>query len=103
MQVIKDEFEFRNEVIDSSQLVLVNFWSDWSDECQRMRLLMEAAETGLEPKAKVTEVNWDLNKELAMQYEVYGVPTLLIFCQGALIDRYSGRISAAEILQDLSG
>lgn len=103
MQVIKDEFEFHGEVINSPQWVFVNFWSGWSDECNLMRLLMQALETDLKTEWKIVEVNWDLNKELALQYGVYGVPTLLIFYQGTLIDRYSGRITAEEIFQNLRG
>lgn len=94
-----DRYNFREEVLEAPHVVLVNFWVNWSEECKKMRRVMRELDQQLEHET-IVEVNWETEKELAEQYGVIGVPTLLIFDQGDVVGRYSGTINTEEFLQE---
>ncbi|MFQ5638608.1 MAG: thioredoxin family protein [bacterium] len=94
---------FQKEVLESSQLVFVNFWINWSEVCRAMRLLMKELDNQLNENRKLVEIDWESEKELAQKYEVYGVPSLLIFHQGQLVGRYSGMLDVEEFLDRMGG
>ncbi|MFQ5709197.1 MAG: thioredoxin family protein [bacterium] len=96
-----NRYNFRKEVLNSKQLILVNFWTARSEECKRMRLMMRELDARKMKGCKIVEVDWEKEKELAEGYGVFGVPTLLVFDEGKLIGRYSGILRGDEFLQGL--
>lgn len=95
-----NRYNFEKEVLKSSRVVLVNFWLDGNDECRSMRKLMKELDLQLQDRGKIVEVNWELESELAQRYQVFGTPSLLIFSNGKLINRYSGTLNVDEFLKD---
>lgn len=91
---------FEKEVLESNRPVLVNFWIDGNEECHSMRKLMRELDQQLENNYKIVEINWELEAELAQKYRVFGTPSLLIFSNGKLINRYSGTLNVNEFLKD---
>lgn len=61
---------------------------------------MRELDQRFETKCKIVEVRWEPESELVQKYQVFGTPSLLIFSQGKLINRYSGTIDARDFLGD---
>ncbi len=89
---------FQNEVINAKGTVLVDFWADWCGPCKMIAPVLEeiAAER---TDVKIVKVNVDEEMDLAMQYKVSGIPTLLIFRDGELKTRSVGVSPKEEILE----
>ncbi len=83
------------EVVDEYDVVLVDFYADWCGPCKMIAPMVEdlAAETG----AAVAKVDVDANQDLAAQFQVQGVPTLMVFSGGELAERMTGARQKPEL------
>ncbi len=90
MAVEFTEDNFQAEVLESSVPVLVDFWSDGCPPCKQLAPLIEELATENEGKAVVGKVNVSYNMSLAGQYGITGVPTILVFKNGEVIDKKVG-------------
>ncbi|MBQ2857379.1 MAG: thioredoxin [Bacteroidaceae bacterium] len=87
------------EVIQSPKPVLVDFYAEWCGPCQIMKpRLLDVAER-IGEKAKVIQIDIDQEKELAENYRIQSVPTLIIFKNGKQVWRQTGIISTIALLQ----
>lgn len=80
---------FENEVLNSDQLVLVDFWAEWCGPCRALAPKLEelAAEN---TDLKVVKVNTDENRESPAKYGVKGLPTMILFKNGEEVDQVIG-------------
>ena len=92
---------FNEEVLDSEEPVLVEFWAGWCSLCKLMAPVIESVANGKDGGVKVVKVNLDENRTLADRYGIRAVPTLLVFNQGGLRDHIVGRATEQEILEKL--
>lgn len=90
---VADENGFNELVLHARGMVLVNFWVSWSDECRDMRVLMSNVADILDDQDAIVHVDWDQQKRLAQELDIFGVPTLLIYINGREIVRYSGTMN----------
>lgn len=87
------------EMIQSPKPVLVDFYAEWCGPCQIMKpRLLDVAER-IGENGKVVQINIDMEKELAEEYRIQSVPTLIIFKNGKQEWRQSGIISTIALLQ----
>ena len=91
---------FEKEVLNSNEPVLVDFYADWCGPCKMMAPIVEELAKDLQGKAKVGKINVDENQDLAMEYEVMSIPTLIIFKEGKELKRFVGVRSKSELLSE---
>ena len=92
-----NESNFQQEVLDSSIPVLVDLWAPWCMPCRIVAPSVEKIANDNENKLKVCKLNVDNNQNIAVRYNVQGIPSLLIFKDGQEVDRIVGAVSPQAI------
>ena len=81
---------FKGEVLQSDLPVLVDFWAPWCGPCRMLAPVLEELEQDLGGKVKIGKVNVDEEMELAAQFQVASIPTLILFERGQAVRRTVG-------------
>lgn len=102
MELILNGDNFEEEVLNSKEPVLVDFYADWCGPCKMMAPVVEELANELHGKGKVGKINVDQNQDLAMKYNVMSIPTLIIFKEGKEVSRFVGVTDKKELLKGFS-
>lgn len=92
---------FQSTVLASDKPVLVDFWAEWCGPCRMIGPLVEEISHEYEGKALVGKLNVDENPEVAQNYGIRSIPTLLVFKGGQLVDKIVGAVPKSTIAQKL--
>lgn len=97
VKILNNE-NFESEVLDSKETVIVDFYADWCGPCRMMSPIIDKIAEELQG-VKVGKVNVDNNQDLASQYDVMSIPTILIFKDGKVAKTFIGVTDKEEIKQ----
>jgi thioredoxin 1 len=84
---------FQEQVLSSDQVSVVDFWAQWCGPCRAIAPIIEELSDEYSGSVLVGKVDIDSNQELAMQYSIRSIPTILILKNGEVVDRHVGAIT----------
>lgn len=85
-----NEKNFKSEVIESKQPVLVDFWAPWCGPCRMMSPVINELSEKFKGQVKVVKLNTDENQQISHDFRISGIPSLLIFKDGREVERIVG-------------
>jgi thioredoxin 1 len=91
---------FKSEVAESKGIVLVDFWADWCGPCKMLAPILD--ELSEESTAKICKVNVDESGDLAGDYGIRSIPTMIVFKDGVKVDQIVGLRQKQELLEKLN-
>ena len=95
------EADFKEIVLDSDVPVLVDFWAPWCGPCRMVAPVVEEIAQQYEGKVKVVKVNTDENAQIAGQYGIRSIPTLMVFKDGQKQDTVVGAVPKTTLSNTL--
>jgi thioredoxin 1 len=95
--------DFAEKVLNSPQMVIVNFSAPWSSSCQILDPEFEAVSKQYQDRVMFAKVNVDENKELTNQWNIEGVPILVFFKEGQEINRIKGIVMREKLRRQIEG
>lgn len=97
---LKDS-NFKNEVLEASEPVLVDFWASWCGPCRMIAPVIDELAEDYKGKVKICKLNVDENAKTAQDYGVMSIPTMIIYKNGQEVERLVGFMPKANIAQKL--
>ena len=94
--------EFDREVAQSDKLVIVDFWAEWCGPCKMIAPLLEEIAGEMPDKVKIVKVNVDHEQQLAQQYGIYNIPTLLFFKGGTVREQVVGTAAKKVLVEKIN-
>lgn len=90
---------FKQEVLESGNVTLIDLWAEWCGPCRLMTPVVEELANEYQGRAVIGKLNVDDNPEVPMEYNIRGIPTFLLFKDGKLQEKIVGAQSK-KVLQD---
>lgn len=90
---------FGKEVLKSDMPVVVDFWAEWCGPCKMLGPILEEVSISLANKVKILKMNVDENPKIPSSFGIRGIPTMMIFKNGELIDTKVGVLQKPALIQ----
>lgn len=94
--IVLTEAKFAEQVLQSENPVLVDFWAEWCAPCRALGPIIESLADDFAGRVTVAKLNVDANQRVAMQYGIRSIPTVLLFDKGELVETFVGVRPKAE-------
>ncbi len=98
-----DPANFQREVLQSPVPVILEFGAEWCQPCKRLEPILEQLAQRWQTKARFARLDVDEGAEIAMRYQVMGVPTVILFADGAARERVTGLQPLDRLAQKFEG
>lgn len=95
--IVLNDDNFESEVLNSEIPVLVDFWAEWCGPCRALAPVIEEIAEDYSGELKVGKLNVDENPGASSAYDVRSIPTLIVFKDGAVLDRIVGALPKNHI------
>ena len=99
--VVVTDNDFADQVVKSDTPVLVDFWAEWCAPCRALGPIIESLSAEYDGKVKVAKVDVDSNPQIAMQFGIRSIPTVILFDKGQIVDTYIGVRAKSDYEQGL--
>ncbi len=99
--VTLSDANFQQEVLDSKEPVLVDFWATWCGPCRMIAPVIEELASEYEGRAKIAKMDVDVNQATPMAYGVRSIPTLLLFKDGQVVEQIVGAVPKRALADKL--
>lgn len=96
-EIILTEGNFEEEVLKSETPVLVDFWAEWCGPCKMFAPTIEELAKDYKGRAKIGKLNVDQNPAVAEKYGIRGIPTVILFSGGEIVEQVVGAQSKANL------
>lgn len=93
----------KDQISQSNEPILVDFYADWCGPCQTMNPIIQAVLVELEGKIKLLKVNVDKHPQLSQQFAIRSIPHYILFKRGKILWRKGGVLTKRELLQAFKG
>ena len=93
---------FGEEVLNSKEPVLVDFWAEWCGPCRAIGPVLEELSTELQGKVKIVKMNVDENQQIPAQFGIRSIPTLMLFKDGKLASQKVGAAPKSDLSRWIS-
>lgn len=90
--------DFDNHVINSNLPVLVDYWAEWCGPCKAIAPILDELAKDYEGKVNIAKLNIDNNQNTPAKYGIRGIPTLMLFKDGNVIDTKVGALSKSQLV-----
>ena len=90
------------ELLQDTKLVVVDFWATWCGPCRMLSPILDEVEEEMADKITVVKVNVDDADQIAMQYRIMSIPTLLFFKNGQIVDKTVGAMPKNQLIDKIN-
>jgi thioredoxin 1 len=94
------EASFQSEVLEAEGVVLVDFWATWCGPCRVLHPILEEID-GERDDLKIVSIDIDENAGIAQRYDVLSIPTMILFRDGQMVDRFVGSMPKRRLMKQL--
>lgn len=92
---------YKKEVLDTDKTILIDFWASWCGPCKMLSPIIDEVANEVADNIKICKVNIDEQQDLATQFGIMSIPTLVVIKNGQIINNSVGVRSKEEILEML--
>jgi thioredoxin 1 len=94
--------DFDGEVVKSDKLVIADFWAEWCGPCKMIAPLLNEIAGELPDKVKIVKVDVEAEPQLAQQFGIYNIPTLLFFKGGKVLEQVVGTVAKKVLIEKIN-